>query len=213
VVALILVGGMLSTVAVSGLVVLPFVIFAAVKSARIAALGTVIVGFLYVISNQIPAIGYFVDKALLNPFDATGQVSSAARLYRPYVGLWEQIERSPIFGSGPGSARAYVATQDVEVTTPTLMKIVLEYGLLGFAIFALLAIGLVARSRLPWMLRLGFVTAIVVPTDGLTSGHLVPLFLFVMILSERTGVEARQLPSAPATGDGQKTPLKGRFSF
>jgi hypothetical protein len=183
---IILLGGLLGSVAVSGLVVLPLALLALIRSARGRLFTLAILVTAIATANNVPAIGRFVEKALQNPFDTTGQVSSAMRLFRPYLYVSDLLAQSPIYGLGPGSSRDFISSLDVMVTTPTLMKVTVEYGLVGLSVFLLLIFSLLSRSSLPNLAKAGLLVALIVPTDGLTSGMLVPLFCLSLGLSTRT---------------------------
>ncbi|GKV72795.1 hypothetical protein NCCP2145_21760 [Pseudarthrobacter sp. NCCP-2145] len=157
-------------------------------------------------ASSFPPILSFVSKALQNPLDTSGQVSVASRIYRPYLDVLDLIQNSPWLGIGPGSSRAYVESLDVGVTTPTLMKVTVEYGVLGLLAFSLLWFSLIQASRLSYLLKLALLVALLVPTDGLTNSLLVPLFTWMLLLTARPQSSAH----VPATlSIGRK--LKGSY--
>jgi hypothetical protein len=175
---------LLGSVATSGLVLAPFLVISLLRRHS----GRVVLGILaacLVGASALPPISSFMNKAMQNPFDTSGQISVAARIYRPYVDMLELVLKSPLIGNGPGSSRAYVEGLDIGVTTPTIMKVMVEYGTLGFIFFALLWWSLYKASKLSWLIKVSLLVALIVPTDGLTNSLLVPLFTWLMLLSDR----------------------------
>lgn len=195
-----LVAGSVSSVAVSGLVLVPVILLAIGWRPKTIAL-TSAMGVLAVLAySQLTLLQAFVARAV----DFSGG-SNAARLYRPYVQLVpDAAASSPLVGLGPGSARAAadVLTTDwsTEVTTPTLAKLAVEYGLpaaFGFVVWLLWrALGGVL-GRL-W--GLAAILAVVVPTDGLTSAPLAAILVWSTIRTANASARATQVSNRTKDG-------------
>ncbi|MET4134185.1 hypothetical protein [Pseudarthrobacter sp. PvP090] len=192
-VSAILLVALVGSVATSGLVLMPLLLLAMLRTPQGQRALLVMAGILVLGAASSQPILSFVGKALQNPFDTSGQVSVASRVYRPYLDLLDIISSSPIVGTGPGSSRSYVEGLDVGVTTPTLMKVAVDYGLLGLFLFVLLWWSLYRKSSLPVVVKLALLVALIVPTDGLTSSVLVPLYTWMLLLTMETRPAARAL--------------------
>ena len=174
-----LVIGLVSTVAISGLVILPALIAAIIRARRL--LVTLCVSAIVVpLLLLLPQADAFFARSV-----ATEGTSNDARLLRPYTILFPAVaDSSPIIGFGPGSARRYVQATftdwQSDVATPTLAKVAFEYGWIGLAILATATLALWIRSGLRWEMKLGLMIALLVPTDGLTSAVLAPAVILTL---------------------------------
>lgn len=175
-----LIVGLVSSVAVSALVLIPVMIVWMFLNARRTWKWMLVGGLLWPTIASIPAVSAFILRAA-----DTETSSNGARLVRPYDVLVPQVlDNSPLVGFGPGTARVQAASLYVswhsEVTTPTLVKTLFEYGLLGAAFLLAACACLATTARIPLLMRVALLISLLVPTDGLTSGVLVPLVLITM---------------------------------
>ncbi len=180
----ILVAGLIASTALSGLVLLPALALALVTSLRrlIVVIGAVAAGFLLLPS--IPLVQAYALRF-------TSEGSNDARLVRPYTELVPIVLReSPLWGFGPGSADVAAreltgGTWQAEVTAPTLVKLIFEYGLAGL-VPLLILLGLAAsRSVLPLPTRLALLLALLVPTNALVNPLLTALILTALVTSSK----------------------------
>ncbi|GAA4174980.1 hypothetical protein GCM10022287_19670 [Gryllotalpicola koreensis] len=176
-----LLAGLLSSVAVSGLVLAPvFLVWAIVRMRQALpyAIGIVI---------AIPLIRYLPQTAaIVDRATNVEGTSDSMRLVLPYTNLVPQaLQASPLVGLGPGSAHAITLSlaaqgSDGLITTPTAAKMIYEYGLVGVVFLALAVLYLGTRSNMPGLFVIAVLVALIVPTDGLTSGVLVPVSIFAL---------------------------------
>jgi len=178
--ALILTSGLLSSVAVSGVVLLPIVVLSILllKPHR-AVLVMVIIGAAFLLLRETAVATAFVDKLFEDPFTETGDVSAAARLYRPYLELIPSDFWGLLLGEGPGGARNHVDALRYEVTTPTLAKLLYEYGLISTLIFVGLVICTLARAEIDSLVAVALGFVLLIPTDGVTHPTIAGLILCV----------------------------------
>lgn len=192
-----LVAGFCSSVAASGLVLIPAIVLALARSgARRFIQGSLwaIVAFALLLASPLwePLRG----RVFTADLDAG---SNSARLVRPYeLILAPWFSSGPWYGNGPGSARAtaqsmYTSWQD-EVTTPTMVKLLYEYGILG-GLIALALVGLVvAGSRVDAAARLAALLILFVPTDGLMNGMLAAIVALMSVGSSAAPSGCDQSP-------------------
>lgn len=198
-VAITLIVGLLSSVAVSGFVIAPALFIAILASKRrwLIICGTVVA---LPVLAMLPQASAFLARA----FAGDGGTSNDARLLRPYVELVPRVlTESPIFGFGPGSSRRYVQSHfygwENEVTTPTLVKVLFEYGLLGAVILFVVLIALITRSRVPISVRLAFILALTVPTDALSNAVIAQTA--ILALAAATSVSTIRASRQPLAAD------------
>jgi hypothetical protein len=176
-----LVVGMTTSVAISGVIILPVLFIMLIASPKRALYTLMTAAVAVPVINAIPVTKAFTDRLFYM------QGSNDARLVRPYTELLPVWMDGPLaFGFGPGSARelADIITADnwqTEVTTPTAVKVLFEYGLVGAVVLVVLIIAVLARSAAPVPVKAGLAIMLIVPTDGLTSHLLVPCLLFVLL--------------------------------
>lgn len=179
--------GMLSSVAVSSLVVVPALAWAIIRSARRAGARSVLaislcVGGVGAMLSMTPVGVAFAARASAG----WDQSSNSMRLIRPFEELLPQaMAESPLVGLGPGSAHraslvGYSGWQS-EIATPTLAKVGFEYGIVGLAILAAFCLRFLVRVALPPPLIVAALLMLLIPTDGLASGLIAP---FAVILSQ-----------------------------
>lgn len=188
---LLLFAGFSTAVAASGLVLVPALL--------IALAGRGLKPFLYTAAGAAGALallavtplwGAITSRVFTLDLDAG---SNAARLVRPYKQiLTAWFNDGPWYGNGPGSARVFAQSLYVdwrgEVTTPTLVKMLYEYGVVGMAAAVLMLLLVFTASALPISYRFAVILALFVPTDGLSSGMLVAIAAMSSIaLGRRTG--------------------------
>jgi hypothetical protein len=186
--------GMTTSVAISGVIILPVLFIMLIASPRRAVYTFMAAAIAVPVVNAIPVTKAFTDRLFYM------QGSNDARLVRPYTELLPVWLDGPLaFGFGPGSARelADVITADnwqTEVTTPTAVKVLFEYGLVGAVVLSALVIVVVARSAAPLPVKAGLAIMLIVPTDGLTSHLIVPCLLFVLLGSTQADKKNQNTP-------------------
>jgi len=189
----VLVAGIVASTALSGIVLIPALLLALITSIRrlIIAAGVVALGL--ALLPSLPLVQAYV-------FRFTSEGSNDARLVRPYTELVPIVLRDrPVWGYGPGSADAAAraltgGTWQAEVTAPTVVKLLFEYGLVGtVALLLLLGIG-VTRSGLPMATLAAILIALLVPTNALVNPLLTALILPALASSSYRKGERRHFP-------------------
>lgn len=105
--------------------------------------------------------------------------SAGLRLWLPYKLLGPYWLESPIIGSGPGAAARAIDEINIRgLQATTVMKVLLEYGVIGAAVLAVAVIWALSRTQAPAALISALLAAWIVPTEGLLNSTLVTL-LFV----------------------------------
>jgi hypothetical protein len=149
---LILIAGLLSTVAGSGLAVLGGYLLGLIVVGRIAALRK------YVVPVALLIMGFattaFAEALTRRVFEASDSRSSTAlRATEPYVQLWPRWIGDPIgmlVGQGAGSSAEIVRGLPVEgLLVPSVAKVIFDYGLVGGAALIILMISTYLRSPDP----------------------------------------------------------------
>ncbi|MEA5054228.1 MAG: hypothetical protein VB093_12400 [Propionicimonas sp.] len=179
---LVLLGGIIASTALSGLLLLPLVLLSIVRDLRLATLCTM----------GLAALGTWLhshDVVQAYLFRLSEGGSNDARLVRPYTDLLPlALDARPLLGSGAGTAddmarRLTGGSWESEVTAPTLVKLVYEYGLIGLALLlALLGICIVG-SRLPVLSRAALLVMLLIPTNGLVNPLVTPVVLLVLAVA------------------------------
>ena len=179
---ILLLAGMATSVAVSGLIVLPILIWQVGR--RRFGVGRVVVVSLVLLAliGSVPVVRQFAEKAAVDPTLAS--TSAGLRLYVPYAELLPHAWAHPVVGAGSGYARQIVESQLVVSTTPTLVKLLIDFGVLGAALFAALVLSLCVAARLPGVIKVALVVALVVPTDALAPGPIAISVLLAFALSD-----------------------------
>lgn len=199
-----LIGGLLSSVAASGLVVLPALLIALARSRR-TIVAVVSAAVISPLAMTLPQARAFIDRLV-----ASEGTSNEARLIRPYgILVPEALERSPILGLGAGSARRYTQENFIgwenEVTTPTVAKMLFEYGLIGLVFLILAVLSLLAAGGINAAVKLALVLVLLVPTDGLASALIAPAVILASSAARESfnGLATRQRRSGrrPAAAD------------
>ncbi len=195
----ILVGGWMTSVAASGMVVLPFLVVGIVARGRRAWAPLALVGV--GAGAALAALPAWSSALAHRVFTTSLEVgSNEARLVRPYQYLLARsLDAEAIFGFGPGAARQYVRSLysgwQSEIATPTMAKLGFEYGLVGLVVVILIVLLVLRGSKLPWLMRGAVVVAVLVPTDGLTNVLLAGL---AILCSLPQGPERRICPNGLA---------------
>lgn len=177
-----LLGGVLASTALSGLVVLPFLIFEAIRHLRTAAVTAVLLILAGVVFQSLE-----IGRAYLLRLGTNG--SNDARLVRPYLELLPMaLGGGPIFGAGAGVAddvarRLTGGSWTSEVTAPTLVKLIYEYGLIGLVLLMALLITGLAASHLPVASRVAIAIVLLVPTNALVNPLITTLTLVLVATS------------------------------
>jgi hypothetical protein len=149
---LILIAGLLSTVAGSGLAVLGGYLLGLILVGRIAALRK------YVVPAALLIMGFattpFAEAITRRVFEAGDSRSSTAlRATEPYVQLWPKWIGDPIgmfVGQGAGSSAEIVRGLPIEgLLVPNVAKVIFDYGLVGGAALIILMISTYLRSPDP----------------------------------------------------------------
>lgn len=175
-------GGMLASAAISGIVLFPVLGISLLRNWR-QALG--------VVSLCAVATPLLLSQPILQAFllRLNSGGSNNARLTRPYAELLPTAFQSgPVLGLGPGSVgdaakRLTAGAWQQEVTAPTAVKLLYEYGMVGFILLAAIIVLVTLSSDLSWTTRASVVVVLVVPTNGLSSALLAPLATMVLAAS------------------------------
>lgn len=176
-----LVAGMTTSVAISGVILLPVLFVMLIATSKRAVSTFLVAAIAIPLITAIPVTKAFTDRLFYM------QGSNDARLVRPYTELLPVWADGPIaFGFGPGSARelADAITADnwqTEVTTPTVVKVLFEYGIVGGLVFIALLVVMLGRSSSPISVKVALMVALIVPTDGLTNHVIVPCVALVLL--------------------------------
>ena len=138
----------------------------------------------------------FLDKASEG---ITSQSSSTyLRLVGPYRLLLPYVSGSPLIGLAPGSATDLIARIGVtDLVSPTLIKMTVEYGLLGVTVLLVgmtVAVSNAWRSA-PKALICAALAAWLIPGDNLMNGTLVAIVFFALPAWGATGLEPRDRSS------------------
>ncbi|KAA9107796.1 hypothetical protein [Microbacterium rhizomatis] len=176
-----LIVGLFTSVAISGVLVIPAIVIAVLRSVRTVLLAIVVSIGVYCLVSVVPVAQAFINRL----FFLRG--SNDARLTRPYeelLGVW--VDGPIWFGYGPGTARDLAdlltaGSWQTEVTTPTIAKLLFEYGIVGGGVWLVLVTSILVMSGAPFAVKLGFGIALLIPTDGLTSHVIVPSFIFILM--------------------------------
>jgi hypothetical protein len=149
---LILIAGLLSTVAGSGIAVVVGYLLGLIALRRIAALRK------YAVPAALLIAGFWTTvfaEAITRRFSeaADPRSSTALRATEPYVQLWPQWISDPIgilVGQGAGSSAEIVRNLPIEgLLVPSVAKVIFDYGLVGGAALIILMIFTYLRSPEP----------------------------------------------------------------
>lgn len=173
----ILAGGLAVSASTSGIVVVAIGLIPLIVMTRRNVAALLIVAFAVAVAFQLGVFDAVIAKA---GEGWQGNSSTALRLYYPYRYLAPIWLEQPLFGHGPGmAADAVDSIGQVGLQASTLMKLLVEYGLLGAVVVGLIVARAVWR-RAPAPLVFGILAAWLIPSDSLLNGTLVLLLLFAI---------------------------------
>ncbi|WP_369122070.1 O-antigen ligase family protein [Microbacterium lacus] len=110
-----------------------------------------------------------------------GNTSAALRLTLPYEYLFPRWAEQPLFGWGPGEASRFVTETNIGgLQASTLMKLLVEYGLVGAVILAVTVLVCLRPSGAPVALIVAVFAAWAIPAEALLNSTLVMLLLFAL---------------------------------
>jgi len=187
VLGVLLAAGAIASVAISGLVVLPALVWALGRTlyrGRARSRLSVLVSLLGI---AVLVVGTRWGQAfVLRASAGWDQSSNSMRLVKPFTEMLPTaLTESPWIGLGPGSLHRATLVDysgwESEVATPTLAKLGYEYGLVGLAALLLLLLALVGRRPAPGSVIAAFIVALTIPIDGLASGIVAPAALLMMM--------------------------------
>lgn len=110
-----------------------------------------------------------------------GHTSTALRLTEPYAVLGSAWLESPLFGSGAGAAYDAVINSGIrglQATTP--IRVLVDFGIIGFLVFAFSVGYALYLSVAPWALRIAALAMWAIPADMLLNASLVLLLFFAI---------------------------------
>lgn len=176
---LVLSGGFIVSASAAGVVVLaagsiPLILgIRRNRALTIPVFGAVVVGLLSGAFNSV------IAKALEG---FSGNTSAALRLTLPYEYLTPYWIERPLLGWGSGEASHIIeATNGAGgLQASTLMKLLVEYGLLCALILAVVVVKCLWRSGAPTALVVAVFAAWAVPAEALLNSTLVLLLLFAL---------------------------------
>lgn len=208
-VVLLLATGLLTSTALSGLLVLPLILLSVLRDLRS---GLLLAGVLAIVWATVQVLP--VTQAYLLRLGSTG--SNEARLVRPYTELLPVgLENRPLLGFGPGAADLTASALSggqwvAEVTAPTVVKLLFEYGGLGGGMLLLLLLIVAVGSPLPAISKIALLVALVVPTNGLVNPLITPIVLIALSHGRNVGKNGtrrrgRLGDRRPSTLEGVKT--------
>lgn len=192
---LVLIGGFAVSASASGVVVLALAAAPLVFTIRRNRGLVLIVAAALVVAAASGAFNSIIAKAMEG---FTGTTSAALRLTLPYEYLLPRWAERPIFGWGPGEAGRLIAETQVQygLQASTLMKLLVEYGLVGASILGLILVVCLRGSQAPLPLAVAVFAAWAIPAEALLNSSLVLLLLFALPNWRRTFSGATQ----PHTG-------------
>jgi hypothetical protein len=175
---LILVGGIAVSASSSGIVVLGVAaipLLLSVKRNR-GLVVVLIAGFFVALSMGL--FNATIEKALEGFGDRS---STALRLVKPYELLTPYWLDRPVFGGGSGTVTD--ATTDLGVIglqASTLMKLLVEYGLVGAILLGVITVIVLRRSTAPRILVVALLAAWIVPAEALLNSGIVLMLFFAL---------------------------------
>jgi hypothetical protein len=148
-----------------------------------------------------------LDGVIAKALEGFGaNTSSGLRISEPYKYLPNYWLDKPIFGNGPGSVtRIIEASGLLQLQSPAILRMLVEYGIAGFVIWALIVCLAIITSRAPWSIRIAVLAAYLIPTEGILSPVVVALILIGIPLWSTTTSNHRE----PATAVPEMLRTKG----
>jgi hypothetical protein len=111
----------------------------------------------------------------------SGNTSSALRLTLPYEYLVPVWADRPWFGWGSGTAPEAVGAVGLAgLQTSTLMKMLVEYGVVGAVVIVAIIVARLLRSSAPVYLLVAVVATWLIPSDSLLNGSVAMLLLLAL---------------------------------
>ncbi|MDQ0118073.1 hypothetical protein J2T22_001250 [Pseudarthrobacter defluvii] len=176
--AIVLVAAIAVSASTSGLVVLGVALLPLLFTVKRNRLMLLTAGLLTAVGA---GMGFFSDLIAKANEGFTGNTSTALRLTLPYELLSPYWLERPLIGWGPGSASEAIRNVGVPgLQATTIMKVLIEYGLLGALVVALIAFAALSTSRAPLALRAAVFAAWLIPSDNLLNSTLVLLMLVAL---------------------------------
>jgi hypothetical protein len=147
------------------------------------------------------AVGWIsglLDGVIAKALEGFGaNTSSGLRITEPYKHLPDYWLHKPILGNGPGSVTRIVEqTGLLQLQTPPIVRMLVEYGIVGLVIWAAIVSLAIITSRAPWSIRFAVLAAYLIPTDGLLNPVLMALMLIGIPLWS-TATTTRHEPAMP----------------
>lgn len=139
----------------------------------------------------------------------TGRTSSALRLTLPYEVLAPAWQQQPWLGWGPGAAVKFIERANIlGLQASTLMKLLVEYGLIGALVLTAVVAYCLWRSGAPLYVSFGIFAAWLLPAEALLNSTLVLLMLFCLPHWRTRGVDEHGSSIAPVSS--QSSALRPR---
>jgi hypothetical protein len=128
------------------------------------------------------AVAWFsglLDGVIAKALEGFGaNTSSGLRITEPYKHLPDYWLDKPMIGNGPGSvSRIVERTGLLQLQTPPIVRMLVEYGIIGLLVLTAIICMVLITSHAPWGIRLAVLAAYLIPTDGLLSPVLTALML------------------------------------
>jgi hypothetical protein len=131
----------------------------------------------------------------LGLFSVDSDSTLAARISRPYLYFYDALSSAPFFGQGSGSAANTLSTfSNFLINTPSIVKVSLDYGLVGLLIFGILLFVIAKHSTLSTGERLALLIFMFIPTDGMYVAPISYFFILFFMISKNHSSERAKLP-------------------
>lgn len=125
-----------------------------------------------------------LDGVIAKALEGFGSnTSTGLRITEPYKHLTDYWLDKPIIGNGPGTVTHMVEQSGLlQLQTPPTVRMLAEYGIIGFLIWAAIICLVLVTSRAPWSIRVAVLAAYLIPTDGLLNPVMVASLLVGLAL-------------------------------
>jgi hypothetical protein len=128
----------------------------------------------------------FLRKLSSNLLATNSDSSLAARISRPYSYWLDAVSSSPLLGYGSGTAADILRSySNYLVNTPSIVKISLDYGMLGLFVFSMILISISSQSCMSVPEKIALFLFFVVPTDGMYIAAVSYLIIIVFLVSKK----------------------------
>lgn len=207
--AIVLAGGLAVSASTSGVLVLAA---AAVPMVFAIRKNRALVILLFVALLAALGAGAFNSVIAKANEGFTGRTSSALRLTLPYEVLAPAWQQHPWFGWGPGAASKFIEEANIlGLQASTLMKLLVEYGLAGAVVTAVIVAYCLWRSGAPVYLSFGIFAAWLLPAEALLNSTLVLMMLFGLPHWRPGGHSRRkEMPSASSAASASESVATAR---